>query len=71
MGILNKTKMKQLLLIFAVVLLTACGQSTEKVDDENIEVTSETAKNIEAAQDLNTELEEIDGELDSLLTKIN
>ena len=63
--------MKQLLLVFAVVLLTACGQSKDKVDDETLEVTSETAKNVEEAQDLNTELEEIDGELDSLLNKIN
>jgi division protein CdvB (Snf7/Vps24/ESCRT-III family) len=41
------------------------------VDDENLEVTSETTKTVEEAQDLNTELEEIDGELDSLLNKIN
>ncbi|WP_320814756.1 hypothetical protein [Flavobacterium sp.] len=60
--------MKQILLIFAVALLTACGPSTDKVDDENLEVTSETSKSVEEAQDLNTELEEIDGELDSLLT---
>jgi division protein CdvB (Snf7/Vps24/ESCRT-III family) len=63
--------MKQLLLIFAAALLTACGPSIEKVDDENLEVTSETTKTVEEAQDLNTELEEIDGELDSLLNKIN
>jgi|GEM_PF-1676270 DNA-binding transcriptional regulator GbsR (MarR family) len=63
--------MKQLLLIFAVVFLTACGPSNKEEVDENMEVTSETSKNIEEAQDLNTELEEIDGELDSLLTKIN
>ncbi|WP_339886739.1 hypothetical protein [uncultured Flavobacterium sp.] len=63
--------MKQILLIFAVAILTACGPSAEKVDDENLEVTSETTKTIEEAQDLNTELEEIDGELDSLLNKIN
>lgn len=61
--------MKQLLLIFAIAFLTACGPSTEKEVDENLEVTTETTKNIEEAQDLNIELEAIDGELDSLLTK--
>jgi outer membrane biogenesis lipoprotein LolB len=69
MRILNRKKMKQLLLIFAIALLTACGSSTEKEVDENLEVTTETSKNLEEAQDLNIELEEIDGELDSLLTK--
>lgn len=71
MEILNIKKMKHLILIFAVALVTACGHSTEKVDDKNLEVTTETSKSIEEAQDLNTELEEIDGELDALLTKIN
>jgi outer membrane biogenesis lipoprotein LolB len=69
MRILNRKKMKQLLLIFAIAFLTACGSSTEKEVDENLEVTTETSKNLEEAQDLNIELEEIDGELDSLLTK--
>lgn len=63
--------MKHLLLIFAVVFLTACGSSTEKEVDENMEVTSETSKKIEEVQEVNVELEEIDGELDSLLTKID
>lgn len=62
--------MKKLALIFAVVMLTACGKSNENVDDENMEVTTETSNDIEEVQDLNVELEEIDGELDSLLTKI-
>lgn len=61
--------MKQLLLIFAIAFLTACGSSTEKEVDENLEVTTETSKNLKEAQDLNIELEAIDGELDSLLTK--
>jgi outer membrane biogenesis lipoprotein LolB len=69
MRILNRKKMKQLLLIFAIAFLTACGSSTEKEVDENLEVTTEKSKNLEEAQDLNIELEEIDGELDSLLTK--
>ena len=60
--------MKKLTLIFAVLLIIACGKSNENVDDENIEITTETAKDIEKVQDLNLELEEIDGELDSLLT---
>lgn len=61
--------MKQLLVFFAIAFLTACGSSTEKEVDEKQEVTTETSKNIEEAQDVNIELEAIDGELDSLLTK--
>jgi len=61
--------MKKIALIFAVIVMSACGKSNDKVEDENIEITTETSKKIEEAQDLNTELEEIDGELDSLLTK--
>jgi DNA anti-recombination protein RmuC len=41
------------------------------VDDENLEVTSETIQNRWRSSDLNTELEEIDGELTSLLTEMN
>lgn len=62
--------MKKLGVIFAVLLMTAaCGKSNDNVVDEKLEVTSETSKKIEETQNLNTELEEIDGELDSLLTK--
>ncbi len=61
--------MKKLALIFAVMLMTACGKSNDNAVDENMEVTTETSEKIEEVQDLNTELEEIDGELDSLLTK--
>lgn len=61
--------MKKLALIFAVILMSACGKSKDNVVDEKTEVTSETSEKIEKVQGLNTELEEIDGELDSLLIK--
>jgi uncharacterized protein YcfL len=61
--------MKKLALIFAVILMSACGKSKDTVVDENTEVTTETSEKIEKVQDLNIELEEIDGELDSLLIK--
>lgn len=61
--------MKKLALIFVVILMTACGKSKDAVVDENTEVTTETSEKIEKVQDLNIELEEIDGELDSLLIK--
>ena len=63
--------MKQILLIFAVVLFAACGPSTKEEVDENMEVTSETTEKIEEVQEVNVELEAIDGELDSLLTQID
>ena len=63
--------MRHLLLVFALAFLTACGSSTEKEVDKNLEVTSETSKKIEEVQDVNVELEAIDGELDSLLTQID
>jgi uncharacterized protein YcfL len=63
--------MKQLILIFAITMLTACGPSSEKTVDETLEVTSETSESIKEAQNNNSELEEIDGELDSLLNKLN
>lgn len=63
--------MRHLLLVFALAFLTACGSSTEKEVDENLEVTSETSEKIEEVQDVNVELEAIDGELDSLLTQID
>lgn len=63
--------MKQLMLIIAVSMLTACGPSGEKGDDEKMEVTTETSEKIVEVQDVNTELEEIDGELDSLLNQID
>jgi hypothetical protein len=49
--------------------MSACGKSKDTVVDENTEVTTETSEKIEKVQDLNIELEEIDGELDSLLIK--
>lgn len=61
--------MKKLALIFAVILMSACGKTKDTVVDENTEVTTETSEKIEKVQDLNIELEEIDGELDSLLIK--
>jgi uncharacterized protein YcfL len=61
--------MKKLALIFAVILMSACGKSKDTVVDENTEVTTETSEKIKKVQDLNIELEEIDGELDSLLIK--
>lgn len=61
--------MKKLMLIFAVIVMSACGKSKDNVVDENTEVTTETSEKIEKVQGLNTELEEIDGELDSLLIK--
>lgn len=62
--------MKKLMLIFAVGVLTACGSSDEKEVDATTKVKPETIEKVKKAQDVNVELEEIDGELDSLLNLI-
>lgn len=59
--------MKKGMLIIAVGMLTACG-STDSDAEAKMDVTPETIEKIDQAQDVNVELEEIDGELDSLLT---
>lgn len=62
--------MKLLIVIFAIVMVSACGSSSDKTEGEKIDVTSETSKIVKEAQKLNAELEEIDGELDSLIIKL-
>lgn len=57
------------MLIFVIGITTACGSSAE--EDPNKEVTAETAEKVQQVQDENIELEEIDGELDSLINLLN
>lgn len=61
--------MKKIMLIFAIGTLVACGSSNEDVALTD-ETTPETTEKIQEAQDANVELEEIDGELDSLMNAI-
>lgn len=62
--------MKKLMIIFAAGILVACGSSNENEDETKVEVTPETTEKVKKAQDANVELEEIDGELDSLIITI-
>ena len=57
------------MIILAVAIITACTSATDD-NKAKTDVTQETFEKIEQAQDVNIELEEIDGELDSLLNTI-
>jgi uncharacterized protein YcfL len=63
--------MKKIMMLFSVALVTACGSPAPEDIDPTIEVTSETSEKIKQAQDENVELEEIDGELDSIIKTLN
>lgn len=64
--------MNKLILLLAIGMLSACGSSsTKNADGTEKEVTTATSNKIKEAQDVNAELEEIDGELDSLINLIN
>lgn len=63
--------MRKIMLLIVIGMATACGSSNDNIDDANLEVTTETSEKVKEAQDVNAELEEIDGELDSLLNILN
>jgi len=60
--------MKNALILFAVILATSC--SSDEEIDPSLKVKSETTEKIKEAQDVNVQLEVIDGELDSLIMTI-
>lgn len=62
--------MKVKTLIIVGLILSACAGPTESEINEG-PVTTETTEKIKVVQDANVELEEIDGELDSLLNELN
>lgn len=62
--------MKKLMIIFAVGTLVSCGGAEENEVSADTKVTEETTEKVKEAQDANVELEEIDGELDSLINVI-
>lgn len=55
------------MLIFIVGLFSACSSSSEAEENANDSVKAETSEKLTKVQELNIELEEIDGELDSLI----
>lgn len=63
--------MKKGLIVLVAVIAAACSSPEVKDIDPTLEVSSETIEKIKEAQDANVELEEIDGELDSLIKNAN
>lgn len=61
--------MKQLMLIAALFTVVSCGSDKEDPDPKDA-VTDKTEKKLEKVQEDNVELEQLDGELDSMLNEI-
>ncbi|MES2800652.1 MAG: hypothetical protein V4638_11590 [Bacteroidota bacterium] len=62
--------MKKSIFILSVLFLTSCGSTDANEEGTQEKVKTETSEKLKEAQDVNTELEEIDGELDSLLNSL-
>lgn len=63
--------MKIVMLLVTVMIGAACSSPEVKDIDPTLEVSSETTEKIKEAQDANVELEQIDGELDSIIKNAN
>ena len=63
--------MKILIFLFSAALLTACGPQNPDDIDPTLETSADTSEKIKEAQNENVELEAIDGELDSIIKKLN
>lgn len=61
--------MKQILMLLLVVSVVSCGTNIEDVDPE-APVTEETKEELKIVQDDNVAIEELDGQLDSLINEI-
>lgn len=59
------------MLIFMFGGLVACGSSESEEEQSKEEVKTETIEKLKEVQDLNVDLEKIDGELDSLINTLN
>ena len=51
--------------------LVACGQNDSPVDESQEKAQEESIEQLKQEQDVNVELEQIDGELDSLINVLN
>ena len=61
--------MRIIAVVFTGLIMSACSNSTDSASDEG-PVKTQTVEKIKVVQDANVELEEIDGELDSLLIEL-
>lgn len=59
---------KPIVMFVFLAVLASCGQ--EKEEDPTQPVTDEVKKELKEAEDLNVELEKIDGEIDSLMNTL-
>lgn len=57
-------------MVLFVGLFSACASSSDGEENANESVKAETSENLKKVQELNVELEEIDGELDSLINTL-
>lgn len=62
--------MKHLLIIGALLTFTSCGGDAAEEVDETTPVKDEAQTELKQIQDENVEIEQLDGELDSLLNEI-
>ena len=63
--------MRKSMTIFLLLFISSCGSPDVNEDGTPISVSAETSEKMKEAQDVNIELEEIDGELDSLLNSLD
>lgn len=64
---------KKLIIIIALGTLVACGSSTDgdKAEEEvNKNLKTETRDEVKKVEDANVELEQLDGELDSIMNTL-
>lgn len=62
--------MKHILIIGALLAFTSCGGDAVEEVDETSPVTEESKTELEQIQDENVEIEQLDGELDSLINEM-
>lgn len=58
------------MILFALTVASACSSPQPSDIDPTLKVKTETTEKINQVQAVNIELEEIDGELDSLILKL-
>lgn len=63
--------MKKVMMYSLLLGLVACGQNDSTVDESQEKAQEESIEQLKQEQDVNVELEEIDGELDSLINVLN
>lgn len=69
--------MKKMIFLFTTCVLFSCGSQDEDAgaidskDAPKEEIKPESSEKLKKVQDINVEIEEVDGELDSLINSLN